>query len=111
MPRSDPPDCCGNGCPAVRVKGSPMKVLVTGGAGFIGSHLSEALLERGDDVWALDDLSTGCLENIRGFHRNPRFHFLEGTVLAASTVNGLVAECDRVFHLAAAVGVKYSLEN
>jgi UDP-glucose 4-epimerase len=88
-----------------------MRVLVTGGAGFIGSHLSEALLERGDEVWALDDLSTGRLENLRTFERNDRFRFLEGTVLDASAVHGLVAQCDRVFHLAAAVGVKYVLEN
>lgn len=88
-----------------------MRILVTGGAGFIGSHLSESLLERGDEVWALDDLSTGRVENLRTFERNPRFRFLEGTVLDASGVNGLVAQCDRVFHLAAAVGVKYVLEN
>jgi UDP-glucose 4-epimerase len=88
-----------------------MRVLVTGGAGFIGSHLSETLLERGDEVWALDDLSTGRLENLRSFERNPRFRFLEGSVLDASVVHGLVAQCDRVFHLAAAVGVKYVLEN
>ena len=88
-----------------------MKVLVTGGAGFIGSHLSEALLERGDEVWALDDLSTGRLENLRSFERHPRFRFLDGTVLDGAMVHGLVAQCDRVFHLAAAVGVKYVLEN
>jgi UDP-glucose 4-epimerase len=88
-----------------------MRVLVTGGAGFIGSHLCEAVLHQGHEVWALDDLSTGRLENLRTFERNPRFRFLEGTVLDASVVQGLVAQCDRVFHLAAAVGVKYVLEN
>jgi UDP-glucose 4-epimerase len=88
-----------------------MKVLVTGGAGFIGSHLCEALLERGDEVWALDDLSTGRLENVRTFARHPRFRFLEGTVLDGAVVHGLVAQVDRVYHLAAAVGVKYVLEN
>jgi nucleoside-diphosphate-sugar epimerase len=88
-----------------------MRVLVTGGAGFIGSHLCEALLDKGNEVWALDDLSTGRLENLRTFQRHDRFRFLEGTVLDASAVLGLVAQCDRVFHLAAAVGVKYVLEN
>ena len=88
-----------------------MRILVTGGAGFIGSHLSEALLDRGHEVWALDDLSTGRIENLRTFDRSPRFRFLEGDVTDASLVHGLVAQCERVFHLAAAVGVKYVLEN
>src|SRR5437867_686097 len=88
-----------------------MRVLVTGGAGFIGSHLCEALLGAGSEVWALDDLSTGRLENLRTFERHPRFRFLEGDVTDASLVLGLVSQCDRVFHLAAAVGVKYVLEN
>ena len=88
-----------------------MRILVTGGAGFIGSHLSEGLLERGHTVWALDDLSTGRLENLRTFERHPRFRFLEGNVMDQSLVNGLVTQSDRVFHLAAAVGVKYVLEN
>ena len=88
-----------------------MRVLVTGGAGFIGSHLSESLLERGHEVWALDDLSTGRLENLRTFERHPRFRFLEGNVMDLSLVRGLMAQCDQVFHLAAAVGVKYVLEN
>jgi UDP-glucose 4-epimerase len=88
-----------------------MRVLVTGGAGFIGSHVSEALLERGDEVWALDDLSTGRTENLSSFERNSRFRFLEADVTNSALVSGLVAQCDRVFHLAAAVGVKYVLEN
>ncbi len=88
-----------------------MRILVTGGAGFIGSHLCEALLGCGHEVWALDDLSTGRIENMRSFERHSRFRFLEGTVLDQSLVNGLVAQSERVFHLAAAVGVKYVLEN
>ena len=88
-----------------------MRTLVTGGAGFIGSHLCEALLQRGHEVWALDDLSTGRIENLRTFERNTRFRFLEGTVCDAALVQGLVAQCDQVFHLAAAVGVRYVLEN
>ena len=88
-----------------------MRVLVTGGAGFIGSHLCESLLGSGAEVWALDDLSTGRLENLRSFERHSKFRFLEGSVTDSALVNGLVAQCDRVFHLAAAVGVKYVLEN
>lgn len=88
-----------------------MRTLVTGGAGFIGSHLSEELLRRGNEVWALDDLSTGRIENLRTFERNPRFRFLEGDVMDSALVHGLVAQCDEVYHLAAAVGVKYVLEN
>ena len=88
-----------------------MRVLVTNGAGFIGSHISEALLERGNEVWALDDLSTGTIKNLRTFERHPRFRFLEEDVTNSALVMGLVAQCDRVFHLAAAVGVKYVLEN
>ncbi len=88
-----------------------MRNLVTGGAGFIGSHLSEALLARGQEVWALDDLSTGRVANLRSFETEPGFRFLEGSVTDAPLVSGLVAQCDRVFHLAAAVGVKYVLEN
>src|SRR5512144_1084415 len=88
-----------------------MRVLVTGGAGFIGSHLCEALLEQGHEAWALDDLSTGRLENLSTFQRHSRFRFLEGSVMDSALVHGLVAQTDRVFHLAAAVGVKYVLEN
>src|SRR5689334_11488889 len=88
-----------------------MRVLVTGGAGFIGSHLSEELLRRGHEVWALDDLSTGSMANLATFEHNPHFRFVEGSVMDAPLVNGLVAQCDRVFHLAAAVGVKYVLDN
>jgi len=88
-----------------------MRILVTGGAGFIGSHLGEALLQRGHEVWALDDLSTGRIENLATFQRHPRFRFLEGNVMDTALVSGLVAQCEQVFHLAAAVGVKYVLEN
>lgn len=88
-----------------------MRILVTGGSGFIGSHLSESLLGCGHEVWALDDLSTGRIENLRTFERHPRFRFLEGNVMDQSLVNGLVAQSERVYHLAAAVGVKYVLEN
>jgi len=92
-------------------EGSKMRILVTGGAGFIGSHLSEQLLAAGNEVWALDDLSTGRAENLTSYRDHARFRFIEGDVTQASVVGDLVAKCDRVFHLAAAVGVKYVLEN
>jgi UDP-glucose 4-epimerase len=88
-----------------------MRILVTGGAGFIGSHLCEKLLSRGHEVCALDDLSTGRVENLQSFDRNKSFRFLNGNVTDSNTVRGLVAQSDRVFHLAAAVGVRYVLEN
>ena len=88
-----------------------MRSLVTGGAGFIGSHLSEALLSRGDEVRVLDDLSTGSLENLRTFEGRPGFRFIAGDVTDGLLVSRLMTECDRVFHLAAAVGVRYVLEN
>lgn len=84
-----------------------MKVLVTGGAGFIGSHLVEALLGRGDEVWVIDDLSTGREQNIAHLMDNPMFHWHYGTVLDRDLVAEVMAQCDMVFHLAAAVGVAY----
>src|SRR5258706_10406667 len=90
---------------------STMRILVTGGAGFIGSHLSEQLLQSGHQVWALDDLSTGRLENTQTYRNHPGFHFVEGDVTNASVVGELVAHSDLVYHLAAAVGVRYVLEN
>lgn len=80
--------------------------LVTGGAGFIGSHLTDSLLERGWTVTALDDLSTGSYRNIRHLLDNPRFRFVEGSVLDSPTVNRLTADADVILHLAAAVGVQ-----
>jgi UDP-glucose 4-epimerase len=86
------------------------RILVTGGAGFIGSHLVEALLKRGDEVWALDDLSTGRRSNFASFSSDPGFHFIEGTVTDPIVVGALVERVDHVYHLAAAVGVKYVVE-
>lgn len=83
-----------------------LKVLVTGGAGFIGSHLCEALLRRGDSVSVLDDLSTGRLENIGHLQDNSRFHVTIGSILDMKRVEPLVRRADVVFHLAAVVGVK-----
>jgi nucleoside-diphosphate-sugar epimerase len=93
------------------VGGRHPKALITGGAGFIGSHLSERLLEAGWEVYALDDLSTSSLENIENLRENPRFHLVVDSVLAASVVNELVHKCDVVYHLAAAVGVRLIVEH
>ncbi|HVP38740.1 MAG TPA: GDP-mannose 4,6-dehydratase [Candidatus Saccharimonadales bacterium] len=87
-----------------------MRVLVTGGAGFIGSHLVERLLDRGDEVWALDDLSTGRLENLSGCIDHPRFHFVRGSVTDRECVSRLAQGVERIFHVAAAVGVRKIME-
>jgi len=87
-----------------------MKALVTGGAGFIGSHLCEKLLDRGHDVCVLDDLSTGKFENIEHLDSNPRFRAVIDSVLNEQLVEELTKTCDTVFHLAAAVGVKLIVE-
>lgn len=83
-----------------------MRVLITGGAGFIGSHIVDCLIDRGDDVTALDDLSTGSLRNIRHLQDNSNFRFSNASVLDAETVDAEVAQVDVVYHLAAAVGVQ-----
>jgi UDP-glucose 4-epimerase len=88
-----------------------MRVLITGGAGFIGSHLCDACLGRGDEVFILDDLSTGSIDNISHLRSNPRFHYVIESVHHASTVAELVDQCDVVFHLAAAVGVRLIVES
>jgi UDP-glucose 4-epimerase len=87
-----------------------MRVLITGGAGFVGSHLSEALLERGDDVFILDDLSTGSIENVVHLKTNPRFHYTIDTVSNEPVLAELIDRCDIVVHLAAAVGEKLIVE-
>jgi UDP-glucose 4-epimerase len=88
-----------------------MRVLITGGAGFIGSHLCDAYLERGDEVHVLDDLSTGSIDNIRHLRRHPRFDYTIDSVHHSAVVAELVDQCDVVFHLAAAVGVKLIVES
>jgi len=80
--------------------------LVTGGAGFIGSHLTEALLARGDQVSVVDDESTGSVENLAAVLGHPRFGYTKGTVADRDLVRRLAAEADEVYHLAAAVGVE-----
>ncbi|MEP6911262.1 MAG: GDP-mannose 4,6-dehydratase [bacterium] len=88
-----------------------MRVLITGGAGFIGSHLADAYLQRGDDVLVIDDLSTGTIENIRHLKNNPRFHYTIDSVHNQPVTAELVDQCDVVVHLAAAVGVKLIVES
>ena len=87
-----------------------MRVLITGGAGFVGSHLSEALLDRGDEVFILDNLSTGSIDNVIHLKSNPRFHYTIDTVSNEPVVAELIDRCDKVVHLAAAVGVKLIVE-
>jgi UDP-glucose 4-epimerase len=82
-----------------------MRILITGGAGFIGSHLADACIRSGEEVFILDDLSTGTLENVRHLEDHPRFHVTVGSVRDREVVENLVDQCDVIFHLAAAVGV------
>ena len=92
-----------------------MKVLITGGAGFIGSHLAEKYLERGDDVYIIDDLSTGTLENVKHLQENEnhkdRLFVTIDSILNNKVMLELVKTCDIVLHMAAAVGVQYIIEN
>ncbi|MFB3079693.1 MAG: GDP-mannose 4,6-dehydratase, partial [Lysobacterales bacterium] len=87
-----------------------MQILVTGGAGFIGSHLSEKLIADGHRVTVLDNYSTGCRENLGSVAGHANFKLVEGSVLDESLVQVLVGASDAVFHLAAAVGVKLIME-
>ena len=88
-----------------------MRVLVTGGAGFIGSHLCEELLRRGDEVTVVDDLSTGRRENIEHLERNNNFNFVEGSILDYNVMKDLINACEIIYHLAAAVGVKFIIDH
>jgi UDP-glucose 4-epimerase len=87
-----------------------VRALITGGAGFIGSHLAEALLARGVEVVILDDLSTGNLQNILHLMRHPGFEFVLGSTMDAKAADPAVAACDTVYHLGAAVGVRLVFE-
>jgi len=87
-----------------------LKVLITGGAGFIGSYLAGAYLSRGDEVYVIDDLSTGSMANIDPFKQNPLFHFVHDTILNRERMLELTGICDVVAHLAAAVGVNLILD-
>ncbi len=88
-----------------------MRHLITGGAGFIGSHLAEALLARGDEVFILDDLSTGSVENVRHLKTKQGFHYFFDSITNKQLLAELVDESDVVFHLAAAVGVRLIVES
>jgi len=88
-----------------------LRILITGGAGFIGSHLSDAYLQRGDEVFVIDDLSTGSIENIRHLKDHPRFHYTIESVHNQPVTAELVDQVDVVIHLAAAVGVKLIVES
>lgn len=88
-----------------------MKILITGGAGFIGSHLSEALLKEGHEVFIIDDLSTGSIKNIEHLKSNKGFHYKIDTIMNFPVLLELVDECDMVFHLAAAVGVRLIVDS
>ena len=85
--------------------------MITGGAGFIGSHLSEAYLARGDEVYIIDDLSTGSIGNVQHLRSLPRFHYTIDSVHNQPVLAELVDQCDVIFHLAAAVGVKLIVES
>jgi UDP-glucose 4-epimerase len=87
-----------------------MKALLTGGAGFVGSHLAEALLDRGHEVLVIDDLSTGAMENITRLKTRPGFEYVIDTVMNERLMAELVDRSDMIFHLAAAVGVKLIVE-
>jgi UDP-glucose 4-epimerase len=88
-----------------------LRCLITGGAGFIGSHLAEALLRRGDEVFIIDDLSTGSVENIRHLKSVKGFHYFFDTITNKQLLAELVDESEVIFHLAAAVGVRLIVES
>jgi nucleoside-diphosphate-sugar epimerase len=88
-----------------------VRALITGGAGFIGSHLAEALLKRGDEVAVIDDLSTGSIENIEPLKTQPGFSYVIETIQSRPVMAELVDAADVVFHLAAAVGVRLIIES
>lgn len=89
----------------------PIRSLITGGAGFVGSHLAEELIHRGEEVFILDDLSTGSIDNIEHLKRERRFHYTLDSVFKEHVLAELIDRCDITYHLAAAVGVKLIVES
>ncbi len=88
-----------------------MKILITGGAGFIGSHLAERLLDAGHSIAIIDDLSTGRFYNIKHLTKNSKFKYTIDSVLNREVIEKLISECSQIYHLASAVGVKYIIDN
>jgi UDP-glucose 4-epimerase len=88
-----------------------MKILITGGAGFIGSHLAQRLLEQGNSIAVIDNLSTGSLKNIKALIGDKHFEFVEGDIRNTELMKPLIKNCDLIFHLAAAVGVRLIAED
>ncbi|MBS3759316.1 MAG: GDP-mannose 4,6-dehydratase [Desulfobacterales bacterium] len=83
-----------------------MKILITGGAGFIGSHLADRLIETGHEIYIVDNLSSGSMDNVKHHQNNDKFHLIVDTILNQELMENIVRQCDQVYHLAAAVGVK-----
>lgn len=88
-----------------------MNILITGGAGFIGSHLARALIKKRHGVYVIDNFSTGSIQNIRDLFSQKNFHFSMGTILNKILMKKLIKKVDMIYHLAAAVGVKYIIDN
>lgn len=88
-----------------------MKILITGGAGFIGSHLAEKLLKSGNEISVIDNLSTGKYSNIIHLIKKPEFKYKIDSILNRDILNDLIREADQIYHMAAAVGVKYIIDN
>ena len=86
--------------------GDDMRILITGGAGFIGSHLVDRLIEADHEVYVVDNLSSGSMENIKHLQSSENFHLYVDTILNYELIDNIVEKCDQVYHLAAAVGVK-----
>ena len=88
-----------------------MGILVTGGAGYIGSHLVDALMAQGHELYVVDNLSTGKIDNIRHHLGDERFHFVNDSILNEALMGRIIAQVDLIYHLAAVVGVKYVVED
>ena len=88
-----------------------MKILITGGAGFVGSHLADKFIAQGHEITVIDDLSTGRYSNVAHLEGHERFRLIIDTVLNAKLMEELIRETDRVYHMASAVGVKLIMES